>query len=114
MQSILECRLYEKELIGGFPCTAAPVVYLPPSTDDVAEKVSDVGGRAELDRRASMIQRKGYTSDEDLDELDNPLAGITDKTTPISPSPAESGGDKKENSQAYSIRHKLLREVWCV
>ncbi|KAG6469853.1 hypothetical protein ZIOFF_070786 [Zingiber officinale] len=106
-ESILERRLSEKELIGGFPCAAAPVVYSPPSADDVAEKVADVSGRAELDRRASMVQRKGYTSDDDLDELDNPLAGITDKTTP-------SSGDKKENSQANSVRHKLLREVWCV
>lgn len=111
MQSILDRRLSEKELIGGFPFAAAPVVYSPPLFRDVAEKVGDVGERGELDRRTLMIQRKGYTSDEDLDELDSPLAAIMDKTPPVSPSPTVDGG-KKERSQANS-RYRLLQEGWC-
>ncbi|XP_009418203.2 uncharacterized protein LOC103998449 isoform X1 [Musa acuminata AAA Group] len=112
-KSILERRVSDKEVIGGFPCAAAPVVYLPPSADDVAEKVGDVGGKAGLERRGSMVQRKGYTSDEDLDELDDtPLAHIMDKTPPlVSPSPV--GGGHKESWTSNS-RYNLLREVWCV
>ncbi|URE27495.1 Nucleolar protein [Musa troglodytarum] len=111
-ESILEMRVSDKEVIGGFPCAAAPVVYLPPSADDVAEKVGDAGGKAELQRRGSMVQRKGYTSDEDLDVLDTPLAHIMDKTPPpVSPSPV--GGGHKESSTSNS-RYDLLREVWCV
>lgn len=103
----------DKEVIGGFLCAAAPVVYLPPSADDVAEKVGDVGGKAELERRGSMVQRKGYTSDEDLDVLDDtPLAHIMDKIPPlVSPSPV--GGGHKESWTSNS-RYNLLREVWCV
>ncbi|KAG6513329.1 hypothetical protein ZIOFF_023653 [Zingiber officinale] len=111
IESILDRKSSEKELIGGFPCAAAPVVYSPPLFRDVAEKVGDVGEKGELDRRASVIQRKGYTSDEDLDELDSPLAAITDKTPPVSPSPTVDGG-QKERSQANS-RYRLLQEVWC-
>ncbi|CAL9167483.1 unnamed protein product [Musa hybrid cultivar] len=112
-KSILERRVSDKEVIGGFLCAAAPVVYLPPSADDVGEKVGDVGGKAGLERRGSMVQRKGYTSDEDLDVLDDtPLAHIMDKTPPlVSPSPV--GGGHKESWTSNS-RYNLLREVWCV
>ncbi|RRT48389.1 hypothetical protein B296_00021898, partial [Ensete ventricosum] len=80
--------LSDKELIDCFPCAAAPVSYSPPLPAEVAEKVGDVGRQAaELDRRASMVQRKGYTSDQDLDDLDAPLASIMDRTPPVSPSP---------------------------
>ncbi|WOL12059.1 hypothetical protein Cni_G20823 [Canna indica] len=107
-ESILERRLSEKEFIGSFPCAAAPVVYSPPSYDDVAEKVGDLGGKAaELDRRVSIVQRKGYTSDDDLDELDSPLASIMEK--PVSPSSLTG-----ESSQQANSRYKLLRQVWCV
>ncbi|RRT54131.1 hypothetical protein B296_00043374 [Ensete ventricosum] len=114
MQSILERRVSDKEVTGGIPCAAAaPVVYLPPSADDVAEKVGDVGGKAELERRGSMVQRKGYTSDEDVDVLDTPLAHIMDKTpAPLSPSPA---AEPHEESSTSNSRYNLLREeVWCV
>ncbi|XP_010913133.1 uncharacterized protein [Elaeis guineensis] len=110
-ESLLEHRLSEKDLISSFPCTAAPVVYSPPSPADVAEKVGDVSGRAELDRKASMVRRKGYTSDEDLDDLDSPLTSIIDRTPPVSPILRD--GTQKESKQA-NARYKLLREVWSV
>ncbi|RZR74799.1 hypothetical protein BHM03_00043803 [Ensete ventricosum] len=112
MQSILGRRVSDKEVTGGIPCAAAaPVVYLPPSADDVAEKVGDVGGKAELERRGSMVQRKGYTSDEDVDVLDTPLAHIMDKTpAPLSPSPA---AEPHEESSTSNSRYNLLREEVC-
>lgn len=111
MQSILERRLSDKELIGGFPSAAAPVLYSPPLPGEVAEKVADIGRQTELDRRASMVQRKGYTSDQDLDELDAPLASIMDRTPPVSPSPTSI---PHQQSSPANSRYKLLRQVWCV
>ncbi|XP_009391818.2 uncharacterized protein LOC103977891 [Musa acuminata AAA Group] len=110
-ESILERRLSDKELIGGFPSAAAPVLYSPPLPAEVAEKVADIGRQAELDRRASMVQRKGYTSDQDLDELDAPLASIVDRTPPVSPSPTSI---PHQQSSPANSRYKLLRQVWCV
>ncbi|XP_038973301.1 uncharacterized protein LOC103717740 isoform X2 [Phoenix dactylifera] len=110
-ESLLERRLSDKDLASSFPRAAAPVVYSPPSPADVAEKVGDASGKAELDRKASMVQRKGYTSDEELYHLDSPLASIIDKTPPVSPILRD--GTQKESKQA-NARYKLLREVWSV
>ena len=79
MQSLLE-RCTNKDVLGAFPCIAAPVVYRAPSTSDAAEKVADIGGVPKLDRKASMVQRRGYTSDDDLDDLDSPLASLIDRS----------------------------------
>jgi len=98
-----------KGMINSCPCSASPVVYLPPSATDVEEKVGDATGKAILDRGASIIQRKGYTSDEDLDDLDSPLTSIINKNTPAYPSIEE--GTRKE-STLTNVRYKLLREVW--
>jgi len=69
-ESLLE-RFTEKDLISAFPVIAAPVVYCPPSLDGVAEKVAGCAN-AELDQRASMVQRLVHSSDDDLDDLDCP------------------------------------------
>lgn len=108
MQSMLE-RLSDKDQISSFPRSAAPITYQPPSPPDVAEKVADAGGKAELDRRASMVR---YTIDDDLDDLDSPLTSTIDKTPPVSPSFGNmADATQKERSQA-NARYKLLREVW--
>ncbi|XP_008795713.2 uncharacterized protein LOC103711377 [Phoenix dactylifera] len=108
-ESLLERQPTDKDLISSFPCKAAPVVYSPPSPADVVEKVGEAGGKAELDQRASMVQRKGYTSDEDLDDLDSPLTSIIDKTPPVSPILRDV--NQKESKHA-NARYRLLREVW--
>ncbi|KAF7108373.1 hypothetical protein CFC21_108862 [Triticum aestivum] len=111
-ESLLE-RHTAKHAISAFPCIAAPIAYRTPSQLDVEEKVSVVGGSAKLDRRASMVQRRGYTSDDDLDDLDSPLASLFDKSAPPSPSngttpfTAQQRGASMENA-----RFELLREVW--
>ncbi|XP_072996989.1 uncharacterized protein [Typha latifolia] len=104
-------HLSDKGLTSSFPCVAAPVVYSSPAPSDVGEKVADVEGKIGLDRRASMIQRRGYTSDDDLDDLDSPLTSIIDKTPPVSPSNGAADATQKEYSQA-TARYKLLCEVW--
>ena len=93
-----------------FPYTAAPVVYTPPSSIDVSE----AGTKPQLSRDASTVLRKGYTSDEELEELDSPLTTIIEKL-PSSPTIMANGNGKhKEHSGDLvpNTRYELLREVW--
>ncbi|XP_004304320.1 PREDICTED: uncharacterized protein LOC101299504 [Fragaria vesca subsp. vesca] len=112
-ESIVERRL-SGESARSFPYTAAPVVYNPPSSVDVSEKDSEAG--SPLERNVSALQRKGYTSDEELEELDSPLTAIVDKL-PSSPSLTANGNGhgKLEETTGHACmnaRYDLLREVW--
>ncbi|KAJ0041961.1 hypothetical protein Pint_17979 [Pistacia integerrima] len=113
-ESIVERRL-SGDSARSFPYSAAPVVYTPPSLSDVAEKVAEAG-KAPLLRNVSVIQRKGYTSDEELEELDSPLSLILEKL-PSSPTITPSGngnGNHIDNAgyRGSNARYELLREVW--
>ncbi|CAN8286854.1 unnamed protein product, partial [Cochlearia groenlandica] len=81
-----------------FPYAASSVSYTPPSTLDLAEETAETAEK--LSRNVSMIQRKGYTSDEELEELDSPLTSIVDKSSEFSV------------SETSNARYKLLRQVW--
>ncbi|XP_050381658.1 uncharacterized protein LOC126798677 [Argentina anserina] len=113
-ESIVERRL-SGESSRIFPYTAAPVVYNPPSSVDVPEKVAEAGERSPMERSVSAIQRKGYTSDEELEELDSPLIAIVDNL-PSSPTFIANGnGNGKHEETGHSCmnaRYDLLREVW--
>ncbi|KAL3533861.1 hypothetical protein ACH5RR_007382 [Cinchona calisaya] len=113
-ECIIERRL-SGDSAGSFPYPAAPVIYTSPFSAEVAEKVSEAGGKSQLSRSASAIQRKGYTSDEDLVELDSPLESIVDKS-PSSPTKQANGfGNQKQEETGYvgaNARYELLREVW--
>lgn len=114
MQSLLE-RFTDKDKISTFPVTAAPVVYYPPSVEDVAAKVADTGcGNAEsLDRSTSMVQRSGYTSDDDLDDLESPLASLYDRSAPPSPCNGIAHFSTRQGETSIAnARYDLLREVW--
>ncbi|XP_022747777.1 uncharacterized protein LOC111297325 isoform X2 [Durio zibethinus] len=112
-ESIVERRL-SGESARSFPYTAAPVVYSPFSAD-VTEKIGEARGKPKLCRKASVVQRKGYTSDEELEELNSPLTSIMEKL-PLSPTIVENGClNGKHEHQGYSVvnaRYELLREVW--
>ncbi|KAH7519023.1 hypothetical protein JRO89_XSUnG0151300 [Xanthoceras sorbifolium] len=114
-ESFVERRI-SGDLARSFPYSAAPVVYNPPSTCDVAEKVAEAGGRCQLLRNVSVIQRKGYTSDEELEELDSPLTSIIQKLPLSSPIIASENGNGKNKDDAdntgTNARYDLLREVW--
>uniref|UniRef100_A0A1J3K547 Dilute domain-containing protein n=1 Tax=Noccaea caerulescens TaxID=107243 RepID=A0A1J3K547_NOCCA len=84
-----------------FPYAASSVSYMPPSTMDVAEKVGEAAQGKLSRNNVSMIQRKGYTSDEELEELDSPLTSIVDKSSDFI------GSETTSNA-----RYKLLREMW--
>jgi len=110
-ESLLE-RHTNKDVINVFPCIAAPIVYRAPSTLDAAEKVADIGVGAKLDRKASMVQRRGYTSDDDLDDLDSPLASLIDRSAPPSPSNGFTHFSSQRGVSMENTRYTLLREVW--
>uniref|UniRef100_A0ACD5ZUV3 Uncharacterized protein n=1 Tax=Avena sativa TaxID=4498 RepID=A0ACD5ZUV3_AVESA len=111
-ESLLE-RGTGKDAVSAFPCIAAPIAYRAPSQMDVAEKVSVTGGSStKLDRKASMVQRRGYTSDDDLDDLDCPLASLFDKSAPPSPSNGVAHFSAQRGASMENARYSLLREVW--
>lgn len=110
-------RRLSGETTRNFPYTATPVVYSPPSYADVAEKVAEAGERSPLPRSLSFMQRKGYTSDEDLVELDSPFTSIIDKLqSSTSISNGNGNGKPVEHAAraAMNTRYELLREVWSV
>ncbi|KAK7244665.1 hypothetical protein RIF29_39490 [Crotalaria pallida] len=112
-ETIMERRL-SSESGRSFPYAAAAVVYVPPSLANVAEKVAEAGGKSHLERNVSAVQRRRYTSDEELEELDSPFTSIIDKM-PLSPSVTVNGeGNHKEqrSRQTTNARYQLLREVW--
>lgn len=116
-QSTVEWRL-SGDAARNFPYTAAPVVYTPPSSADVAEKVAEAGTKSQLSRNVSAVQRKGYTSDEELEELDSPLTSIIERL-PSSPASIMANGNGKHKEYAAAAgdsmanaRYELLREVW--
>ncbi|KAF8087455.1 hypothetical protein N665_0585s0033 [Sinapis alba] len=81
-----------------FPYAASSVSYIPPSTMNVGEEVAELAEK--MSRNVSMIQRRGYTSDEELEELNSPLTSIVDKSSDVTDSPTT------------NERYKLLRQVW--
>ncbi|KAL1209869.1 hypothetical protein V5N11_033942 [Cardamine amara subsp. amara] len=106
----------EQKLSGvSFPYAASPVSYIPPSSIHVAEKVAEVGDISRMTRNVSMIQRKGYTSDEELEELDSPLTSIIENVS-LSPISRQSRNVKQQAEQIGGVvtnaRYELLREVW--
>lgn len=97
-----------------FPYSATAVLYSPPSSADVAEKVAEAGEQSPLARSVSVVQRKGYTSDEELENLDSPLTAIIDelqKPSPVMPN-GNGNGKLHQDGPAMNARYELLREVW--
>lgn len=103
-----------------FPYTAASVTYSPPSSLDVAEKVAEAGVRSQLSRNVSAVQRKGYTSDEELEDLESPLMSIMDNVYSSSTTIGNGNGNGNGNGKVVeypghslmNARYELLREVW--
>ncbi|CAL5415252.1 unnamed protein product [Camellia sinensis] len=94
-----------------FPCSAAPIVYLPPPVSSVAAIIGDIGSQSRLTRSRSSVLKKSYTSDDELDELDSPLTAIVE-TFQASPTPTKPSWISKEKGSRNAVRYQLLREVW--
>ncbi|KAL3637297.1 hypothetical protein CASFOL_019596 [Castilleja foliolosa] len=111
-----EC-IIERRVSGGsadsFPYPAAPIVYTPPSSFNVTEKVAESSAKSHLSQSSSAVQRKGYTSDEELDELESCLGSVVIDKFPPSPTAALSGDrEAKVVHDGANARYDLLREVW--
>ncbi|KZV46301.1 hypothetical protein F511_22207 [Dorcoceras hygrometricum] len=89
------------------PYTAAPVVYIPPSSFNVAKKIAEVGENSKLSRSSSSMQRKEYTNDEELDELESCLIDRL-----LSSPRNEDESQEEMVSDGANVRYDLLREVW--
>lgn len=94
---LVQHSLFEKASSTSFPFSASSIIYCPPSVAEVAQKVADIGGKALIGGNAEIIQSKGYSSDEELDDLDSPFTLILNDTHKIS---------------IENARFKLLREAW--
>ncbi|XP_057543601.1 uncharacterized protein LOC130821858 isoform X1 [Amaranthus tricolor] len=96
-----------------FPYAAPGVSYLPPSPSDVSEKVGEAAGKPHIKRNVSMVQKKGYMSDEELDDLDSPLESFIEQSSPCTLQNGNSSLKSKEQTgHGGNARYLLLREVW--
>ncbi|KAK3036470.1 hypothetical protein RJ639_030069 [Escallonia herrerae] len=94
-----------------FPCTAASIAYMPPSAASVANTLRDGGSQSQPTRSGSLVLRKSYTSDDELDELDSPLISIVDGVR-ANPAPTKLSWTSKGHGSRNAVRYQLLREVW--
>lgn len=101
-----------EEAATNFPCTAAAIIYSPPSTASITSIIGEVGGQTHLKRSGSSVVRKSHTSDDELDELNSPLALILNDGPRSSPVPAKSSWNSKEKNNQNALRYELLRDVW--
>ncbi|GMJ08853.1 hypothetical protein HRI_004554500 [Hibiscus trionum] len=98
--------------VANFPYASSPPVYLPPSASSVASIVGEVGSQTQMRRSGSSVLRKSYTSDDELDELNSPLASILFDGSRPSPAQSKPNWISKGNSYQNAIRYELLRDVW--
>ncbi|KAB1211752.1 hypothetical protein CJ030_MR6G015025 [Morella rubra] len=101
-----------EESLMNFPCTAAPIVYSAPLTASVANVIGDVGSQPHLKRSGSSVLRKSNTSDDELDELNSPLAPILIAGSRSSAVPTKPAWIAKGNVNQNVVRYELLRNVW--
>lgn len=114
-EAVLEVLLSEERFeaeddsVTNYPCTAAPVAYMPPPIASVAGMLGDGYSYSMLTRSASSVLKKSYTSDEELELLDSPLSFIITDGTGASQSLAKQSSMPKSSGRQ---RYQLLREVW--
>ncbi|KAK8992975.1 hypothetical protein V6N11_049033 [Hibiscus sabdariffa] len=98
--------------VANFPYAASPPVYSPPSAASVASIIGEVGSQSQLRRSGSSVLRKSYTSDDELDELNSPLASIFIDGFRSSAVQSKPNWISKGNNYQNAIRYELLRDVW--
>ena len=98
--------------VTNFPCVASPPVYSPPSATSVASIIGEVGLQSQPRRSGSSVLRKSYTSDDELDELNSPLASIFIDGFQSSHVQSKPNWISKGNGYQNAIRYELLRDVW--
>ncbi|KAG4180335.1 hypothetical protein ERO13_A10G159800v2 [Gossypium hirsutum] len=98
--------------VTSFPYVASPPIYSPPSATSIASIIGEVGSQSQLRRSRSSVLRKSYTSDDELDELNSPLASIFNDGFRSSPVKSKPIWISKGNNYQNAIRYELLRDVW--
>lgn len=100
---------------------APSIQYSPPPEASVREKIGDVSSRIHLGRSASNVLRKGYTSDDELDELESPflslldeaMHGVASQKIQLHSNGKSRGNTKQPTGNAgLNRRYQLLREAW--
>jgi len=116
-----QCLQGEEDSTYSSLLSAPSIQYSPPPAASVREKIGDVSSHIHLGRSASNVLRKGYTSDDELDELESPLLSLLDETMHgVAPqkiqlhSNGKSRGHTKQptGNAGLNRRYQLLREAW--
>lgn len=101
--------------------SAPSIQYSPPPAASVREKIGDVSSHIHFGRSASNVLRKGYTSDDELDELESPLLSLLDETMhgvggqkiQLQSNGKSRGHTNQPTGNAgLNRRYQLLREAW--
>ncbi|KAM3364083.1 hypothetical protein P3S68_018937 [Capsicum galapagoense] len=112
-EAVLEVLLSEEpsedDSVTKYPCTAAPVAYMPPPIASVGSMLGNGYSYSMLTRSSSSVLKKSYTSDEELDLLDSPLNLIINDGAEASQFLAKPSSMPKNSGRQ---RYQLLREVW--
>lgn len=86
-----------------------PVIYSPPPTSFVKLWIGEPANSIQWGKSPSSALRKGYTSDDELEEFENPLSLLQDKPR----YGADNGSGKKKKKEGLGTsRFQLLKEVW--
>ncbi|KAK4754851.1 hypothetical protein SAY87_008608 [Trapa incisa] len=93
----------ETDSVTTYPYIASPPLYSPPSPASILGIIGETSG--------ASILRKSYTSDDDLDELNFPIASILLEKPQSSPVLAKPGQIMEEREDRLN-RYSLLRDVW--
>jgi len=88
------------------------VSYCPPPTSFVKLWIGEAATSNEWGRSPASALRKGYTSDDELEEYQNPLAMLQDNIKYGNDANGNGKQKKKKEDFAESIRFQLLRELW--
>jgi hypothetical protein len=101
----------EGDCLTSYPCAAKATVYRAPAAASLAGMIGQVGSSLERSKSSSVL-KKAYTSDDELDELDSPLASIfNDKFRPTSGEATDNWIPKGKGGRKV-VRYQLLRQVW--
>ncbi|KAK4760275.1 hypothetical protein SAY87_005168 [Trapa incisa] len=100
----------ETDSVTAYPYIATPPSYMSPSPASIEEFIGDTGSSAHLRRSGSSVLRKSYTSDDELDELNSPMASILPDGSRSSPVNLKSSWSNGNHQNV--LRFDLLREVW--
>ncbi|KAI4387919.1 hypothetical protein MLD38_000305 [Melastoma candidum] len=86
--------------------------YIPPPTTYVAPSASSINGEAGHLVNGSSMQAKSNNSDDELEELNSPLALISiDQCQPFR-GPTKLNWLSKQRGHQDALRYELLRDTW--